>query len=71
MIELSNPSQKKVGYTISIEGSVKEFSVSQYQLVLPPMTSFNFPISLKPGGVLDYFISSSLLCCVVLCCIPL
>ena len=49
MIELSNPSQKKVGYTISIDGRSKEFSVSQYKLILPPMSSFNFPVTLKPG----------------------
>ena len=71
MIELSNPSQKKVGYTVNIEGSCKEFTVSQNQLVLPPMSSFNFPISLKPGGFLESLFSTAVLCCVVLCCVVL
>ena len=69
MIELSNPSQKKVGYTVNIEGSCKEFTVSQNQLVLPPMSSFNFPISLKPGGFLGSLFSTAVLCCDVLCCV--
>ena len=71
MIELSNPSQKKVGYTVNIEGSCKEFSVSQNQLVLPPMSSFNFPISLKPGGFLGSLFSTAVLCCDVMCCVVL
>lgn len=47
MVELSNPSSKKVGYTVSIDGS-SEFSIAKYDIILPPDSTLNFPITLKP-----------------------
>ena len=47
MVELSNSSQKKVGYTVSVDGS-EEFSIARRDIVLLPDSTLNYPITLKP-----------------------
>jgi hypothetical protein len=46
-IELSNPSKKKVGYVVSLEGS-SEFSIANSEILLLPESKMDFPISFKP-----------------------
>ena len=51
MIELSNPSAKKAGYTVCIDGS-NEFSTTAVNLIVPAESSISVPLTLTPGAML-------------------